>query len=86
MNIALQKCDGCQALNTTNQPGWVRSYGLFTGTPTVPPGFQPGLPAGTKMREVTLTDLCPTCVGKITLLDLVDLITPPPAAATPAGY
>jgi hypothetical protein len=25
--------------STTNQPGWVRSYGLFTGTPTVPPGF-----------------------------------------------
>jgi hypothetical protein len=35
------------------------------------------------MREVTLTDLCPTCVGKITLLDLVDLVTPP---ATPAAH
>jgi hypothetical protein len=51
MNITLQKCDGCQALYTTNQAGWVRSYGLFTGTPTVPPGFQPGLPASTKMRK-----------------------------------
>jgi hypothetical protein len=33
-------------------------------------------------REVTLTDLCPTCVSKITLLDLVGLITPPATSAT----
>jgi hypothetical protein len=86
MDIKIQKCDGCETLNTTNEAGWVRSYGVFVGAPVVPPGFEPGIAPNAKMKNVAIIDLCPTCVDKNTITDLANLTTPStkpvPAAAT----
>jgi hypothetical protein len=78
-DITAQKCAGCPAINATNEPGWIRTFGVFKGAPK--PRGQNIVNAIAGTEPVTETDLCPTCIGKNTILDLIDLVTPPPAAA-----
>lgn len=91
MNVTYQKCDNCQAANTTGDPNWVRLLGVYKGSPTVvssPSGS--ALAAGT-VRAVPV-DLCTDCLTKLNVLDLVTLTTaaakttttPATAAKTPA--
>jgi hypothetical protein len=81
MNVLNQKCNKCGDQNTTNAPGWIRSFGIYAGAPEVQ-SVPPINPAGTTFKPIAITDLCPPCISKLTLLDLVDLVTPAPAVPT----
>jgi hypothetical protein len=80
-DVIVQQCAGCKAFNVSNNPDWIRTFGIYKGAPKPRGQNLVNLAAITNLKPVTETDLCPTCLGKNTIVDLIDLVTPPKPAA-----
>ena len=80
MDVINQQCNGCGAVNTTNDVNWVRIFGATLGNSPQPiiawqratPG-QPR-PAGTPPQRLML-DFCPACAAKTTVDKVPEMYT-----------
>ncbi|MDE2099468.1 MAG: hypothetical protein KGL39_19610 [Patescibacteria group bacterium] len=62
-NTTLQTCNVCSAVNTTNDPDWVRFFNIGKGN----------APQPLRTFPPVIVDLCPTCAGKTTAAQIPDL-------------
>lgn len=55
MDVILPKCNGCGAVNSANQTGWIRIFGCAVGAQRGP------------IQPTKWIDFCPGCAAKTTV-------------------